>query len=155
MKKSTLLSLATAGAIVATSAFTFAAWDKLDATTQAVTIKMRKPAEVTVATDLATGTATETFNSMPKYEATAKFNVADIPASEEAKYEFTPTVKVMDTTNDVTSDVKITVVDAGSASVNGNHDVTVTIEPKDETDESKALADKNLTVTVKGEVKAK
>ena len=39
MKKSTLLSLLTAGAVIATSAGTFAAWDQLETTTNEVTLK--------------------------------------------------------------------------------------------------------------------
>ncbi|WP_050636887.1 hypothetical protein [Candidatus Stoquefichus sp. SB1] len=46
MKKSTILSLATAGAIVATSAFTFAAWDQTEATGTA-SLTFRKPVTIT------------------------------------------------------------------------------------------------------------
>lgn len=47
MKKSTLLSLATAGAIVATSAFTFATWDKTTAE-QTLTVSYANPVTVSM-----------------------------------------------------------------------------------------------------------
>ena len=47
MKKSTLLSLLTAGAVIATSAGTFAAWDKLSDTTNAVTLNYANGINVT------------------------------------------------------------------------------------------------------------
>lgn len=50
MKKSTLLSLATAGAIVATSVGTFAAWDTLDAvSSNAMTIQYGEPIVLSIA----------------------------------------------------------------------------------------------------------
>lgn len=50
MKKSTLLSLATAGAIVATSVGTFAAWDTLDAvSSNAMTIRYGEPVVLSIA----------------------------------------------------------------------------------------------------------
>lgn len=47
MKKSTILSLATAIAVVGTSAFTFAAWDQLDAT-QSATLTYTDPVIVSM-----------------------------------------------------------------------------------------------------------
>lgn len=50
MKKSTLLSLATAGAIVATSVGTFAAWDQMSAvSSESITLNYGTPVSTTVA----------------------------------------------------------------------------------------------------------
>lgn len=58
MKKSTLLSLLTAGAVIATSAGTFAAWDQTTATASSnVTINTRVKTEV--ATNLSFTAPTE------------------------------------------------------------------------------------------------
>lgn len=70
MKKSTILSLATAGAIVATSAFTFAAWDQTSITTDSIPLTFTEPKIVDVNTQLSfdktilNGTDTEAVGTM-------------------------------------------------------------------------------------------
>ena len=78
MKKSTILTFATAIAIVATSAGTFAAWDQLEATSDVANLVVGTPVTVQA------GTLT-TFNeeervlgdTLPSYTSTVEFNVVD------------------------------------------------------------------------------
>lgn len=150
MKKSTILTFATAAAVLATSAGTFAVWDQLEAKTSAVEVTIRKPATVTADTPTAVQ-KTEIFDAAPEYTTTAKFVVSDIPETEENNYKFTPTVEVKDGADDVTSTVNATVKDAGTT-LNGEHVVTVTIAPNANDEAAKNLADKPLLVTVNGKV---
>ena len=75
MKKSTLLSFATAGAIVMASAGTYAAWDTLTAE-QETTLNFGNPIVLTM-DSLAEGTATKrtALKEAPKIETTATINL--------------------------------------------------------------------------------
>ncbi len=155
MKKSTILSLATAGAIVATSAFTFAAWDKLEDTATG-TVTIRAAADVQ-ATNINTFTETANFGdatNLPSYEGTAKFTLENIP-KDLTGYDFK--VELDDAKIDTTSvkdNVDVKFVDnftAADNGLNGEHDVTVTITPKDEAAKA-TLSGKELNVTIKGSV---
>ena len=74
MKKSTLLSFATAGAIVVTSAGTYAAWDTLtDDTTADITF--RNPVTVTVNPTYELTEASSALDTLPTASGTVKFNV--------------------------------------------------------------------------------
>ena len=150
MKKSTLLSFATAAAILATSAGTYAAWDQLDATSTGQSVTLRTPATVNIGTDLAVFTNTDTFEAAPSSTSTATFTLKDMPA-DTTGYEFKATVEVMDGSKNVTDKVNATATPDSTAVADGNKVVTVNIAPADNTD-AKALAGKTLTVTVKGEV---
>lgn len=57
LKKTTLLSLATAAAVVATSAGTYAAWDTIEAKTTAASVTFRKPVTVEVGETLSMNAA--------------------------------------------------------------------------------------------------
>lgn len=151
MKKSTLLSLATAGAIVATSVGTFAAWDQMDATSNG-TVKLRNPVTVT-ATPMTTTTEVANYGGIPTYTSIATFTVVDAP---DTGYELTSNVILKDGDAVVpASDVDVSVVDSNSnADVNGVHNLTVTITPAD-SESAKALAGKTLSVNVEGKVEAK
>lgn len=76
MKKSTLLSLATAGAIVATSVGTFAAWDTTDATSTG-TVNFGTPVTVTAGTAPTYETANRSLNVAPTSKGTVSFKVKD------------------------------------------------------------------------------
>lgn len=147
MKKSTLLSLATAGAIVATSVGTFAAWDQMDATANG-TVTLRNPVTVTTST---MGAATEEANygSTPIYTSKATFKVENAP---DTGYEFKPTVTIKNGNDVIGSDkITVTAVDNNTANLEGQHEITVTMTPA-ETADAKALANTPLTVEVKGEI---
>jgi VCBS repeat-containing protein len=157
MKKSTILSLATAGAIVATSAFTFAAWDKMEDTATA-SLKVREP--VTITAPAAPVTFTEdakvgATDSNPTYTAAATFTLANVP---ESGYELDSSVKVEDKTdanNDLTEHFTVTSVVSGTEKI-GKDDtsktVTVTITPKDNT--AANVAGKEVNVKITGEIVA-
>lgn len=77
MKKSTLLSLATAGAIVATSAGTYAAWDKPDASTTA-NVNFRNPVTIDVTSNYSLlDASTATLNSLQTVTGDVTFTVTD------------------------------------------------------------------------------
>ena len=89
MKKSTLLSLLTAGAVIATSAGTFAAWDQTTATASSnVTINTRVKTEV--ATNLSFTAPTElntTDGATSNYTGSASIKVENIPEAKKAEYK--------------------------------------------------------------------
>lgn len=146
MKKSSLLSLLTATAIVATSAGTYAAWDKLDATSTGSITVAKKSVEVT-AENMAAFTETNTLGATSvNYAGVAKFNVEDkeskiIGLVAEVEVKDGTTMQVI--TNGVTASATL----QGSYQPGENvFDVTVTVN--DET-----LAGKPLEVTVKATAK--
>lgn len=99
MKKSTLLSLATAGAIVATSAFTFAAWDTLDVK-QSVSLTYGKP--VVVSMDALTVTDNKALGGL----------------NGEKSVEIPVTVKIADYTPESSKDdIKLSVVNSDGAAL--------------------------------------
>lgn len=156
MKKSTILTFATAAAVLATSAGTFAVWDKLDATTEAAQITMRKPAEVSVTSQLTEDASakSETFTQLPSYTAKTTFKVADVPTAEVTNYDLKTTVEVKNGATDVNNLVTTEITD-DATELNGVHNLTIKITPKDDSDAAKALANTPLDVTVKGVVTAK
>ena len=79
MKKSTLLSLLTAGAVIATSAGTFAAWDQTTATvTGELTID--KPVTVTVSA-LSLERDGGLSQNAPTYKGEVTVEAKDLPAT--------------------------------------------------------------------------
>lgn len=92
MKKSTLLSFATAAAIVVTSAGTYAAWDKLSDTTEnSVNLSYAKPVEVTptIATTNKTLGPTDGINTeVNEFEVPITVNVTNLPADGTNKLQF-------------------------------------------------------------------
>lgn len=153
MKKSTLLSLATAGAIVATSAFTFAAWDQMDDTATA-TVTIRNPVTVTAPATV-TFAATDNYGDTtknPEYSATAEFALLNVPATG---YKFKATTTVKNAGSEVpAADLTVTTsVDNEAVTADGKKQVTVKIVPTD-TDAAKTLANKSLNVEIKGELVA-
>lgn len=74
MKKNTILSFATAGAIIATSAGTYAAWDSLVDDTSA-NITFRKPVTVTVGESYTLAETPSTLDTLPIAEGTVNFTI--------------------------------------------------------------------------------
>lgn len=134
MKKSMLLSFVTAGAIIATSVGTYAAWDTLEAESTA-NISFRNPATVT-ATSLTKDTtkSNEDLGQDPKYVGTATFTLKDIPSTattEGYSIKYTVEVKQGDAVVDP-SKYDAIVTDPDQADLaDGAHTATVTITPKD------------------------
>lgn len=90
MKKSTLLSLATAGAIVATSAFTFASWDQLD-DSKTVNLSYADPVVVTVADLTQLGDLGDTINGKSSVDITVPVTVTGSKNGDKLKFEATTT----------------------------------------------------------------
>lgn len=149
MKKSMLLSFVTAGAIIATSVGTYAAWDQMDATATG-NITMRNPVSIAVES-LAQPTETGSIGQLPTYTTTASFTVANAPTTG---YQLEPTVTIKNG-NDVVTDADITVEvvdDKGTQTdVNGEHTLTLKVTPKD-TENAKKLGGVSLAVEVKAEL---
>lgn len=152
MKKSTFLSLATAGAIVATSVGTFAAWDTME-TTATGNVTLRNPITIE-APAMTNATETANYGKTPTYESKAEFTVSNAPTEG---YKLSPTVVVKDGETIVPStDIVVTTSDdkGSETDVNGKHTVTVTLKPT-EAATAKTLANKPLTVEVTGTIEAK
>lgn len=147
MKKSTILSLATAGAIVATSAFTFAAWDQLDSTAIVGKLTIDKPVSVAVTegSDKLT-TASEHGENAPVYTGIAKVNVENVPDD----YKLDATAVVYNGDDPVSSDdvTAVAVLDKDAVlTTSGEKTINVTVTPKDTT-AAKNLAGQELNVKV-------
>ena len=80
LKKTTLLSIATAAAVITTSVGTFAAYDTVEAATNASNITIRRPVTVTVGKALTaaqTETSAELGSEQAVVEGTVTFTVSD------------------------------------------------------------------------------
>lgn len=144
MKKSTLLSLATAGAIVTTSAFTFAAWDQMDATKTA-TLTIRNPVTVTAAAGDVTLTSNTEYDSLPAYSADTTFALENVPSG----YKIEPSVVVKKDGTQVEASkltTELKVKDGENINISDkSKTVTVTVTP---TEDAKDLAGTPLSVEV-------
>ena len=80
MKKSTLLSLLTAGAVIATSAGTFAAWDQTKGTATSEVLNFRPGVTTTVTAANFTET-NAVIGEDPKFTSTPTIEVKNIPDS--------------------------------------------------------------------------
>lgn len=153
MKKSTLLSLATAGAIVATSAFTFASWDQLDNTAQVATVTIRNPVTVTVTEDTTTELSTNSaINEVPTYTGTATVSLEN--ATDLANYELVATPKVFDGAKEITSGLTATAEVGDATLADGQKTINVTVTPTDDST-GKSLAGQELTVKVTAKLQEK
>ncbi|MCR0264012.1 hypothetical protein MKC73_08870 [[Clostridium] innocuum] len=143
MKKSTLLSLLTAGAVIATSAGTFAAWDQTSISTN--------EAEVTIGNKVTMEVGTMSFNgansrtelsttdndfSQLSQTGNVKFTVKDIPDGAKDNYTVTYKSAVKDNSGTVVTDkVEVNVADDKNGVLSGGaideHEATVTVTPKD------------------------
>lgn len=155
-KKSTLLSLATAAAIVATTFGTYAAWDTTKDSASA-NLTLRKPV-VVEAQSLANFTSTNGFGITPSYTSDVTFNVKNVNQVENAKITLDTIVKQGQT--DVTGNFDITYTEVGGTGLADNVDSAVTdsnkytvkVTPKDTTDAKELATDTALTVEVSGEL---
>ena len=78
MKKSTILTFATAVAIVATSAGTFAAWDQLEDTSDVANLVVGTPVTVQAGTLTTFSEESRVLgDTLPSYTSTVEFNVVD------------------------------------------------------------------------------
>lgn len=135
MKKSTLLSFATAAAIVVTSAGTYAAWDTTTKASNETTVTMAKKVDMEVST-LAFTTAEKTTidETVPSQTATVNVTVKDVPtgAKDNYKLDTTATITNSDGTPITDSSVTATAVPENST-LSGEatdlHPVTVTVTP--------------------------
>lgn len=147
MKKSTILSLATAIAVVGTSAFTFATWDQLDASTTA-SLTIAAPVTMELENLTLTDSTRELGDTVPIYSGSATLTVDNIPESQKENYEIDYETKVYDGSADnegtILNNVTTTAVESTPATeLNGVHTVDVTVTPPDST-----VAGKSLTVKV-------
>lgn len=155
MKNQTILSLLTAGAIVATSAASFAAWDNTTGTATGK-LNVANPVDI-VSTPIADFTAgTRTLGAAPEYSSMVKFNVKS--SSLVDTLSLSTVIKKADNTvvtDNFTVSYEQTGADNGlvgavdSKIVDGDNDYTVKITPNDTT-EARALAGSDLTVEVTG-----
>lgn len=76
LKKTTLLSIATAAAVITTSVGTFAAYDTVEATTTGGTVTFRNPVTVT-AGELTMNETDNQLNTNPSASGTVTFTVTD------------------------------------------------------------------------------
>lgn len=159
MKKSTLLSFATAGAIVVTSAGTYAAWDSLtDETTANITF--RNPVTVTVNPSYTLGETVSELGTLPTAEGTVTFTV-----SNEGELAKTLTIKPIVSGGDSASvaDFDFEIVDLTDGKLNGDltdgfvdTDITTTaytvkVTPKDAS--ASKVAGKEVTIKLTAELK--
>lgn len=161
MKKSTLLSLLTAGAVIATSAGTFAAWDKLsDVSTGKLSFD--KPVTVT-AEKMSFTQSSRALKENPVATANATFNISNVPTDKIDGIKLTATVLSGET--NVTDQVNITIkknnVPVNASGLDdsvaaGENTYSVEVTPKADTE---VVSDSNLlnelTVNVTGELQTK
>lgn len=140
MKKSTLLSFATAAAIVATSAGTYAAWDTTTASNSG-TVTIRNKVTTTVEALNFTSDNEDTLlngaDDVPVYTSTTNVDVANVPEAVKGDYKLTTSAKVYSDVN-LTSEATGFTVEAKEkepvpAELNGKHNIDVTVQPTDNT----------------------
>lgn len=161
MKKSTVLSLATAGAIVATSLGTFAAWDSLNATSTG-TLQVGNP--VTISAAAATYDETHILGQDPVYTSEVTFNVdkagqtvSELDVTNIAVYASDDEQKATPMTDSFTITIAGAAGDTGAVpsgptmkdtSVEDKNTYTVTLTPKDT-----SLQGKEFVVDVEASIK--
>ena len=159
MKKSTLLSLLTAGAVIATSAGTFAAWDQTSASTTPTDVTIGKKVTMEVGTMTFNGaSARETLStteddfSALQQTGNVTFTVKDIPDGAKTKYKVEYKTDVKDSSNaDASTKVDVVANDTVNGVLSGGpsdeHTATVTVTPK-----SVDAAAETYSVTVTAEL---
>lgn len=155
MKKSTLLSLATVGTIVATSIGTFAAWDMTNVTsTGTVTIEKGVVMEATSMTFTPTARTTLSTDATGFTQSTdTTITVKDVPDSIKTGYKLQYTATVTPPAGGNENDVNVEVNDPNADTLAGGasdvHTATVKVTPTDN-----ALG-KEYSISVKAELVAK
>lgn len=156
MKKSTILGILTAAALVTTSAATYAAWDKLEETaTQNITVRDRVNLDATAS--VFTGGELEKTNDEINYTGTYTFTAKKLDKVTTLK--LTPNVKGNDGQALQASQYDIVIKDNGTALsatdgvytdesvVDGANTYTVELKIKDT-----ALAGQKIIVSISGEL---
>lgn len=158
MKKSTILTFATAAAVLATSAGTFAAWDQTSVS-QTQNVTLAKP--VTMTLSQATLTTNKTVGAdVPVYEGTGTLKITNLPkTATTSTHEITYTAKVYTDAQKTTEAKGVTATakeETPAATLDDDHTVTVTVTPEDNA-EAKELANNatELTVEVTANLTAK
>ncbi|WP_270640821.1 hypothetical protein [Longibaculum muris] len=156
MKKSTILSLATAIAVVGTSAFTFAVWDETTASKTA-TLSVGSPVKITADTfENFKEDSSRTLGNNPVYTSDVTFNISGNDTGKATSLTLTPTVKENDVTLSADK-VDVTLEQTGDdtglldlvdSKIEASNTYTVKVTVKDA-----GLAAKDLTVEVTGELK--
>lgn len=156
MKKSTILSLATAIAVVGTSAFTFAVWDETTASKTA-TLSVGSPVKITADTfEDFKEDSSRTLGNNPVYTSDVTFNISGNDTGKATSLTLTPTVKENDVTLSADK-VDVTLEQTGDdtglldlvdSKIEASNTYTVKVTVKDA-----GLAAKDLTVEVTGELK--
>lgn len=151
MKKSTLLSLLTAGAVIATSAGTFAAWDQTEAKAEMGSVEFKQVnVSAAVSATLAT-TRNGIQNDLPEATGTFTISATNINELSNTKLTFTPVVKDGETTIDP-SNYSVEIMDSGTDVTSGDTTVeasntyTVTVKPTEAGADT--MANKNLKVDI-------
>lgn len=156
MKKSTILGVLTAAALITTSAVTYAAWDqtKTDVNQQ---IDVRDRITLTATADIFSGGNLETANDSILYTGTYKFNAKTLGKVNALK--LTPTVKNSSGTALEASqydleikkgDTALTATEGvytDNSVINGENAYTVNLTIKDSN-----LANTTITVSINGEL---
>lgn len=168
MKKSTLLSLATAVAIAVTTAGTYAAWDTLtDDTTASVSFGTPVTVNVADSYTLTSDADTRTLGETPEATGDVTFTVEDTNSLADT-LTLTPTVTEGVGKTDMSAYVDVTIIDKGESGTpaltkSGSSFVdktltststtyTVTVTPKSDTASVEALSGKTLDVTLTAEL---
>lgn len=156
MKKSTILSLATAIAVVGTSTFTFAVWDETTASKTA-TLSVGSPVKITADTfENFKEDSSRTLGNNPVYTSDVTFNISGNDTGKATSLTLTPTVKENDVTLSADK-VDVTLEQTGDdtglldlvdSKIEASNTYTVKVTVKDA-----GLAAKDLTVEVTGELK--
>lgn len=152
MKKSTVLTFATAGAIVATSLGTFAAWDNTNATSTG-TLKVGTPVTITAGAGITYNEAERSVGQDPVYTADVAFTVekagktvSELDVDKIAVYESNDKEKATPVTDNFTITIAGAAGDTGAVSngatikdtsVEDVNTYTVTLTPKNTTVQGK------------------
>ena len=165
MKKSTLLSLLTAGSIVLTSAGTYAAWDKTSAN-DSTTVAFRTPVTISVTDNVSLSKDQGTLKELPTVSGSVKLVVTD-PDNLATKLKLTPEVEgyadasandfdfIITDKGDTNRQLK---AEEGSTVIIDNSpksaDYGITVKPKKNLSEQKlsAIADNTLTIKLAAEL---
>lgn len=151
MKKSTLLSLLTAGAVIATSAGTFAAWDQTSDSAVSSQLSFRQKVTTSITT-VGTFSQTEASKGLntPVYEATSNIEVSKLPIDatnykvKVSAYAFETEAAAEAAKNDLSA------VKAGTAAnqlTTNDVDVLVTNGEADASTDTKTTLSPKITVT--------
>ncbi|MCQ4636053.1 hypothetical protein NE619_04885 [Anaerovorax odorimutans] len=160
--KKKLLTLLTVAAVVVTMAGSYAAWDQLKVDGFG-TLNFDKPVAATMTVpDFTKSSSSGLSENAPVYTSAAVYKVENVPTGVTPKVAITPSVK--DGQNPVDSSNFTIAISKGAAELTaaggvytdanvstGENTYTVTITPKD-SDAAKALAGKDLTVTLSAEL---